>query len=75
MWDYRDFVSVCSDALQLNAKLVSAEQQDYQAMLSETFHKMCAELAALLSPSDATPPNRRRNSCAFFSAISGLQGD
>jgi Dock homology region 2 len=68
-------VGVCSDALQLNAKLVSAEQQDYQAMLSETFHKMCAELAALLSPSDATPPIRRRNSCAFFSAISGLQGE
>jgi len=63
--------------LHLNAKLVSSEQQSYQEMLSETFQKMCQELAALLSeplPSEEEL-GAKRNSCVLFSAISGLQND
>ncbi|XP_059484145.1 dedicator of cytokinesis protein 9 isoform X2 [Neocloeon triangulifer] len=74
---FREFVSVCSDALHVNAKLVSSEQQDYQEMLSETFQKMCQDLGALMSEPIFSEEDlaAKRQSCALFSAISGLQND
>ncbi|XP_065346303.1 dedicator of cytokinesis protein 11 isoform X2 [Cloeon dipterum] len=74
---FRDFVNVCSDALHLNAKLVSSEQHSYQEMLSETFQKMCQDLGALMSEPNLLEEDlmSKRQSCVLFSAISGLQNE
>jgi hypothetical protein len=69
---------MCHAALQLNATLVSTEQREYQEVLSNTFYKMCRELAALFCEpmypgEDMSDGSTKRHSRALFSAISGAQ--
>ena len=46
---FRDLIRVCAAALDINAKLVSPEQAQYQQMLRDNFEKMCERLTTSLS--------------------------
>ncbi|GFO49935.1 dedicator of cytokinesis protein 9 [Plakobranchus ocellatus] len=45
---FRDFVSTCKDALDLNAKLISTEQKEYHESLKSGFMEIAERLAVLL---------------------------
>lgn len=71
---YREFVRICYSALQINAKLITVDQQEYQEVLRQNYRKLCSSLSSLfgesLWPHDDTG-SFKRNSMALFSAISG----
>lgn len=71
---YREFVKICYSALQINAKLIAHDQQEYQEVLRQNYKKMCSSLSALfgeaLWPHDETG-SFKRNSMALFSPVSG----
>ncbi|GLG92417.1 Dedicator of cytokinesis protein 9 [Gryllus bimaculatus] len=75
---FREFVKICYMALQINAKLISSDQLEYQQLLRNNFQKLCHDLSALFG--EALWPNDevgcfKRNSQALFSAISGAPGN
>ncbi|KAL3282071.1 hypothetical protein HHI36_005270 [Cryptolaemus montrouzieri] len=71
---YREFLKICYTALQINSKLITSEQQEYQEVLRYNYKKLCSSLSSLfgehLWPHDDTG-SFKRNSMALFSAISG----
>jgi hypothetical protein len=71
---YREFLKICYSALQVNGKLISQEQHEYQEVLRQNYKKLCTSLSNLfgesLWPHDETG-SFKRNSMALFSAISG----
>ncbi|XP_043275620.1 dedicator of cytokinesis protein 9 isoform X2 [Venturia canescens] len=71
---FRDFVKICYTALQINSKLITADQHEYQEVLRENYQKLCQNLSSLLGESiwpDEQVGSFKRNSAALFSAISG----
>lgn len=71
---FREFVKICYSALQINAKLITVDQQEYQEVLRQNYIKLCSSLSSLfgesLWPHDEMG-SFKRNSTALFSAISG----
>ncbi|XP_018332779.1 dedicator of cytokinesis protein 9 [Agrilus planipennis] len=71
---YREFVKICYSALQINSKLITSDQQEYQEVLRQNYKKLCSSLSCLfgesLWPHEETG-SFKRNSMALFSAISG----
>ncbi|KAK9870395.1 hypothetical protein WA026_007964 [Henosepilachna vigintioctopunctata] len=71
---YREFLKICYTALQINSKMITSEQQEYQDVLRQNYKKLCGSLSNLfgehLWPHDDTG-SFKRNSMALFSAISG----
>ncbi|EFA03420.2 Dedicator of cytokinesis protein 11-like Protein [Tribolium castaneum] len=71
---YREFLKICYSALQVNGKLISQDQYEYQEVLRQNYKKLCTSLSNLfgesLWPHDETG-SFKRNSMALFSAISG----
>ncbi|XP_045470639.1 dedicator of cytokinesis protein 9 isoform X1 [Harmonia axyridis] len=71
---YREFLKICYSALQINSKLITAEQHTYQELLQDNYKQLCSSLSELfkepLWPHDDTG-SFKRNSMALFSAISG----
>lgn len=67
-------MSVCYQALQVNARVISNDQVEYQNSLKENFKNMCSVLFELMNEkiiSFDDQNNPHRNSLALFSAISG----
>lgn len=71
---YREFLKICYSALQINSKIISQNQVEYQEALRENYKKLCSSLSELfgepLWPHEETG-SFKRNSTALFSAISG----
>ncbi|KAJ3657218.1 hypothetical protein Zmor_016234 [Zophobas morio] len=71
---FREFLKICYSALQVNGKLISQDQLEYQEVLRQNYKKLCTSLSSLfgesLWPHDETG-SFKRNSMALFSAISG----
>lgn len=71
---FRDFLKICYTALQINSKLITSDQCEYQEALRANYKKLCIQLSTLfgeaLWPHDETG-SFKRNSLALFSAISG----
>ncbi|CAH0557569.1 unnamed protein product [Brassicogethes aeneus] len=71
---YREFVKICYSALQINGRLITTDQLEYQEVLRQNYKKLCTSLSELfgesLWPHDDTG-SFKRNSMALFSAISG----
>ncbi|XP_063232760.1 dedicator of cytokinesis protein 9 isoform X1 [Bacillus rossius redtenbacheri] len=75
---FREFVKICYTALQINSKLIGAEQQEYQDVLRKNYQKLCHELSVLFG--EALWPDEeigcfKRNSQALFSVISGASAN
>ena len=71
---FREFVKICYTALQINSKLITSDQHEYQEVLRENYQKLCQNLSSLLGEPiwpDEQVGNFKRNSAALFSAISG----
>ncbi|XP_046588426.1 dedicator of cytokinesis protein 9 isoform X5 [Neodiprion lecontei] len=71
---FREFVKICYTALQINSKLITSDQHEYQEVLRENYQKLCQNLSSLLGESvwpDEQVGSFKRNSAALFSAISG----
>ncbi|XP_057325532.1 dedicator of cytokinesis protein 9 isoform X5 [Microplitis mediator] len=71
---FRDFIKICYTALQINSKLITNDQHEYQEALRENYQKLCQNLSSLLGESvwpDDQVGSFKRNSAALFSAISG----
>ncbi|XP_043521247.1 dedicator of cytokinesis protein 9 [Frieseomelitta varia] len=71
---FREFVKICYTALQINSKLITSDQYEYQEVLRENYQKLCQNLSSLLGEPiwpDEQIGNFKRNSAALFSAISG----
>lgn len=75
-----EFVSICNTALQINGRMICADQREYQFALQDNYNKLCSALSDLLDESflpggaDGTGGGRsgaHRQSMALFSAISG----
>lgn len=81
MFNYREFISACFDALKLNRMVVSADQIEYQDALQENFLKMCRELSecvendALWKALLQTCTSPSNDSRTLFTAISGASHD
>ncbi|XP_055302716.1 dedicator of cytokinesis protein 9 isoform X2 [Sitodiplosis mosellana] len=71
---FREFVSICNTALQVNGRMISNDQREYHAALKDNYEKLCIALSDLLDesflPIDESN-SVHRNSLALFSAISG----
>ncbi|XP_015124186.1 dedicator of cytokinesis protein 11 isoform X2 [Diachasma alloeum] len=71
---FRDFIKICYTALQINSKLITTDQQEYQRVLRDNYYKLCENMSPLLGesiwPGDLLD-SFKRNSSALFSAISG----
>ncbi|XP_063975168.1 dedicator of cytokinesis protein 9 isoform X2 [Diachasmimorpha longicaudata] len=71
---FRDFIKICYTALQINSKLITNDQQEYQRVLKDNYYKLCDNLSPLLGesiwPGDIHD-TFKRNSSALFNAISG----
>ncbi|XP_067007867.2 dedicator of cytokinesis protein 9 [Anabrus simplex] len=75
---FREFVKICYTALQINSKIISADQLEYQEVLCQNYQKLCHNLSTLFG--EALWPDDelgcfKRNSQALFSAISGASGN
>ncbi|XP_066583188.1 dedicator of cytokinesis protein 9 isoform X2 [Prorops nasuta] len=71
---FREFVKICYTALQINSKLITSDQHEYQEVLRENYQKLCQNLSSLLGEPvwpDEQIGSFKRNSAALFSAISG----
>lgn len=73
---FRDFVSICNTALQVNGRMISSDQHEYHSVLYENYKKLCTELSTLLNDESFLPVNEEsltahRNSMALYSAITG----
>ncbi|XP_035734604.1 dedicator of cytokinesis protein 9-like isoform X2 [Vespa mandarinia] len=71
---FREFVKICYTALQINSKLITPDQHEYQEVLRENYQKLCQSLSSLLGEpiwSDEQVGSFKRNSAALFSVISG----
>ena len=44
---YRDFITVCNDALDLNAKLITTEQKEYHESLKSGFNDIVNRLSKM----------------------------
>jgi hypothetical protein len=44
---YRDFVNVCNDGLDLNAKLITTEQKEYHESLKTGFNDIVSRLSKI----------------------------
>lgn len=70
----REFLKICYSALQINSKLITPEQHDYQELLRDNYKELCSSLSDLfkepLWPHDDTG-SFKRNSMALFSVITG----
>ncbi|XP_076270905.1 dedicator of cytokinesis protein Ziz isoform X1 [Rhynchophorus ferrugineus] len=71
---YREFLKICYSALQINGKLITHDQQEYQEVLRQNYKKLCSSLSSLfgesLWPHDETG-SFKRNSMALFSPVTG----
>lgn len=71
---FREFLKICYTALQINSKLITSDQNEYQEALRQNYKKLCTSLSTLfgepLWPHEETG-SFKRNSIALFSAISG----
>ncbi|PSN40266.1 Dedicator of cytokinesis protein 11 [Blattella germanica] len=75
---FREFVKICYTALQINSKLITSDQQEYQEVLRINFQKLCNNLSSLFGESlwpDEEMGCFKRNSQALFSVISGASGN
>lgn len=73
-YDFREFVKICYTALQINSKLITPDQHEYQEVLRENYQKLCQNLSSLFGEPiwpDEQVGSFKRNSAALFSAISG----
>lgn len=71
---FRHFTKICYTALQINGRVISADQKEYHSALRENYQKLCTTLGELLGENLLTPDDDNsvhRNSLALFSAISG----
>lgn len=71
---YRDFVAICNTALEVNGRMICADQREYHAALKDNYNKLCSALTDLLGESFfpmVENDSPHRNSIALFSAISG----
>nr|CAD7394742.1 unnamed protein product [Timema cristinae] len=74
----QEFVKICYTALQINGKLISSDQIEYQEVLRQNYQKLCQELSTLFGESlwpDEEIGCFKRNSQALFSVISGASGN
>nr|CAD7194888.1 unnamed protein product [Timema douglasi] len=74
----KEFVKICYTALQINGKLISSDQIEYQEVLRQNYQKLCQELSTLFGESlwpDEEIGCFKRNSQALFSVISGASGN
>lgn len=72
--DFREFVKICYTALQINSKLITPDQHEYQEVLRENYQKLCQSLSSLFGEPiwlDEQVGSFKRNSAALFSTISG----
>ena len=72
--DFREFVKICYTALQINSKLITPDQHEYQEVLRENYQKLCQSLSSLFGEPiwlDEQVGSFKRNSTALFSTISG----
>ncbi|XP_023704534.1 dedicator of cytokinesis protein 9 isoform X3 [Cryptotermes secundus] len=75
---FREFVKICYTALQINSKLITSDQHEYQEVLRQNFQKLCHNLSSLFGESlwpDEEVGCFKRNSQALFSVISGASGN
>lgn len=71
---FRDFVKICYTALQINSKLITQDQLQYQEVLQQNYQKLCHNLSTLLGESlwpDEDMGAFKRNSHVLFGVISG----
>lgn len=71
---FRHFTKICYTALQVNGRVISADQKEYHSALRDNYQKLCGTLGDLLGENLLTPDDdnsAHRNSLALFSAISG----
>lgn len=72
---YREFLKISYSALQINGKLITQDQQEYQDVLIQNYRKLCMSLSQLFGeqvwPHDEMG-SFKRNSTALFSPISGV---
>ncbi|XP_018313730.1 dedicator of cytokinesis protein 9 isoform X2 [Mycetomoellerius zeteki] len=71
---FREFVKICYTALQINSKLITPDQHEYQEVLRENYQKLCQSLSSLFGEPiwlDEQVGSFKRNSAALFSTISG----
>lgn len=74
MFLHREFITICNTALQVNGRMISADQREYHAALKDNYDKLCNALTDLLDESFLPIDDMNavhRNSMALFSAISG----
>lgn len=45
---FKEFLKVCHTALQINSKLISSDQLNYQEVLEDNYYKLCDSLSSLL---------------------------
>ncbi|XP_055868577.1 dedicator of cytokinesis protein 9-like isoform X6 [Biomphalaria glabrata] len=71
---FRDFVTTCKDALDLNAKLIATEQKEYHESLKAGFQEIAERLSNLLGekivPLDWMS-NQQRQSMTFIGGLAG----
>ncbi|KAK6623677.1 hypothetical protein RUM43_009529 [Polyplax serrata] len=71
---FQDFVRICYCALQVNSKVIEADQQEYQDVLQTNFQKMCQSLSSIFGESicpEGEQGEFKRHSQTVFSVISG----
>jgi len=77
---YRDFISICGAALDLNGKLILSDQREYQEALRSSFRELVNSLSTMLEDptltfdwdgSVSSSLLHKRSSVLVFSAISG----
>ena len=75
---FREFVKICYTALQINSRLITPDQHEYQEVLQQNFQKLCNSLSSLFGESlrpDDEVGCFKRNSQALFSVISGASAN
>ena len=54
LFDCRDFINVCNDALDLNAKLITTEQKEYHESLKSGFTDIVNRLSKMFGETVST---------------------
>jgi len=74
---YRNFIRVCSKALELNGKLISTDQHEYHESMKSNFRELVNALSDMLHEKlfyEEKTSSPGRNSLIFFNYISATPG-
>ncbi|XP_060575600.1 dedicator of cytokinesis protein 9-like [Ruditapes philippinarum] len=70
---FRDFVNVCNDGLDLNAKLITTEQKEYHESLKTGFNDIVSRLSKMFGETILTKDmeGQQRGSMSVFNLVTG----